>query len=245
MALGAGQQAIWCDVSLVMERAEQGQLHAARLLWAGMASQPDWRRRKGQLATQCLLAEGGLLRREDILTAAFLDAALDRARMLGRRSLERRLWRLAGDWHQSAGRDGEAADAFTRAVEMARAVGLSDTDSEARRGLSLARLGHRREAEAAAVSAERGRPRVALAELYLALERRDRARSHALAGYEWAWADGPPWYHHWDLQRCRAVLQALGESEPQLPRFDPAKVKPIEYEPDIRRLLAEHAAKQR
>jgi hypothetical protein len=67
---------------------------------------------------------------------------------------------------------------------------------------------------------------------------------YALAGYKWAWADGPPYYHHWDLQRCCAVLQALGEPEPQLPHFDPAKVEPIPYEPDVRRLLAEHAKKR-
>ncbi|HEY1936214.1 MAG TPA: hypothetical protein VGG99_29760 [Acetobacteraceae bacterium] len=126
---------------------------------------------------------------------------------------------------------------------MAREVGLSDTNCEARRGLSLARLGHRREAEVAAASAERDQPHVYLAELYLALEQRDQARTHALAGYKWAWADGPPWCHHWALQRCRAVLQALGEPEPQLPPFDPANIKPIDYEPDIRRLLAEHASK--
>jgi len=77
------------------------------------------------------------------------------------------------------------------------------------------------------------------------LQQRDQARTHALASYEWASADGPPFYHYWDLQRCRALLQALGEPEPQRPPFDPAKVKPLDYEPDIRRLLAEHAKKQR
>jgi hypothetical protein len=41
------------------------------------------------------------------------------------------------------------------------------------------------------------------------------------------------------------VLQALGEPEPQLPPFDPAKVKPLDYQADIRHLLAEHAQKQR
>jgi hypothetical protein len=58
-------------------------------------------------------------------------------------------------------------------------------------------------------------------------------------------ADSPPWCWHWELQRCRAVLQALGEPEPQLPPFDPAKVKPLDYQADIRHLLAEHAQKQR
>ena len=52
------------------------------------------------------------------------------------------------------------------------------------------------------------------------------------------------WCHHWDLQRCRAVLQALGEKQPQLPPFDPTKVKPIDYEPNIRRLLPKHAKKR-
>jgi hypothetical protein len=37
------------------------------------------------------------------------------------------------------------------------------------------------------------------------------------------------------------VLQALGEPEPQLQPFDPAKVRPLEYEAHIRRLLAEGA----
>ena len=41
------------------------------------------------------------------------------------------------------------------------------------------------------------------------------------------------------------MLHALGEKEPKLPPFDPGRVRPIDFEPDTRRLLAEHAAKQR
>jgi hypothetical protein len=245
VALDEQQRVLWGDVSLVLDRTEQGQVGEARSLWTDMVSRPAWQHRDGQLEAQCLLAEGWRLHREAALTAAFLDAAFARVRALGERSFERWLWQLAGDWHQSAGRDTEAADAFAHAIRMAREVGLSDTDSEAQRGLSLARLGRRREADSAAASAERAPPHVYLAELYLALEQREQARTHALAGYKWAWADGPPWYHHWQLQRCRAVLQALGEPEPQLSPFDPAKVKPIDYEPDIRRLLAEHTAKNK
>jgi len=244
-ALGEDQQTLWSDVCTVMDGTDQGQPGEARRLWADMAGQPAWQRREGQLQAQCLRAEGWLLRRENALTAAFLDTAIDRVRALGQRWCERGLSQLVGDWLQSASAHVEAVEAFAHAIEMARAVGLSDTDSEARRGLSLARLGRRREAEAAAASAERAPSHVFLAELYLALEQRDQARAHALAGYESAWADGPPYHHHWQLKRCRAVLLALGEPEPQLPPFDAAKVKPIDYEPDIRRLLAEHAAKQR
>lgn len=47
------------------------------------------------------------------------------------------------------------------------------------------------------------------------------------------------------VQGIRAVLAALDEPEPQLPPFDPAKIEPLDYEPAIRRLLAEHAKKER
>ncbi len=243
-ALDEQQNVLWCDVDLVQDRADQGQPGEARSLWTDMVARPAWQRRYGQLEANCLFVEGWLLHRETALTTAFLDAAFARVRALGQRTSERYLWQLAGDWHQSADRDAEAIDAFAHAIRMAREVGLSDTGSEAQRGLSLARLGRRREADSAAASAERAPPPVDLAELYLALGQHDQARTHALAGYEWAWADGPPWCWHWDLQRCRAVLQALSEPEPQLPPFDPAKVQPLDYEPAICRLLAEHAAKK-
>jgi hypothetical protein len=41
------------------------------------------------------------------------------------------------------------------------------------------------------------------------------------------------------------VLNAIGEPVPEMPPFDPARVAPIKYEIDIRRLLAEHAANSR
>jgi hypothetical protein len=47
------------------------------------------------------------------------------------------------------------------------------------------------------------------------------------------------------LQTCRTVLQALNEPEPPMPPYDPANIAPIEYEADLRRLLAEHATKQK
>jgi len=64
-----------------------------------------------------------------------------------------------------------------------------------------------------------------------------------MEGYKKAWADGPPYSFHRQLETCRTVLQKLGEPEPQLPPFDPDKIKPFPYEAEIRRLLAEHAAK--
>jgi hypothetical protein len=82
-----------------------------------------------------------------------------------------------------------------------------------------------------------------LAELYLELGERDKARLHALDGYKKYWADGPPYSFHWQLDTCRAVLQAPCEPEPQLPPSDPAKIQTVPLRSRIRRLLAEHAAK--
>nr|WP_294514338.1 hypothetical protein [uncultured Rhodopila sp.] len=121
---------------------------------------------------------------------------------------------------------------------MAHAVGLRDTKSMAIRGLCLARLGRRSDAEAAAVLAERDPPGSILADLYLELGEGDKALHHTIEGYKRAWADGPPYTFYWDLQTCRNVLQALNEPEPQLPPHDPARFKPIEFEADIHRLLA-------
>jgi len=129
---------------------------------------------------------------------------------------------------------------------MAREVGQRDAQSEALRSLSLVQLGRADEARAtaAALSAERDPPHVAMAQLWLALNQRDKARDHALRGYKWAWADGPPYSRHWELSACEAVLNALDEPLPVLRPYDPARVEPLPYEADIRRLLAEHADKK-
>jgi hypothetical protein len=242
---------LWCDVSRELDSTSRGALDEARQLWTDLISRPAWQHRDPQLETQCLTTEGYLLWRENDLTTVWLEAAFDRVRILGYQWPERRLLRLAGEWHLASGDDEAAIVAFDEAIAMARAVGLDDTRSEALRGLSLARLGLREQAEATAALAERVPDHVALAELYLALaelylalDLPQKAREHALVGYRWGWADGPPWCHHWALQTGRAVLAALGEPEPQLPPFDPTRIRTIEYEADIRRLIEEHAAKQ-
>jgi len=231
---------------MVSHLTGQGRLTEARILWTAVEERLlAFAKYDDLFEASTLLDEADLRFREGALTRDHIREALSRVTALGRRYYERGLWSLSGRWHQSNGNDADAADAFTRSLEMARAVGLRDTEAEAGRGLSLARLGRHQEAEAAAASAERDPPHSILAELYLALGNRKKARHRALAGYKQYWADGPPYAFHWELRTCRNVLQALGEPEPAMPPFDPAKIAPIVYEADIRRLLAEHAANQR
>jgi tetratricopeptide (TPR) repeat protein len=133
-----------------------------------------------------------------------------------------------------------AIAAFEHAIELTRQVGLPVGNFEARLALAKAKAGAR---EQAREICERLRdsarpPLVELAEVYLQLGDKERGRHHAAEGYRWAWADGPPYARHWELERCREVLGALGEPEPRLPPFDPQAVEPPPYEEEIRALTA-------
>jgi tetratricopeptide (TPR) repeat protein len=49
----------------------------------------------------------------------------------------------------------------------------------------------------------------------------------AMEAYRLAWCDGPPFAHHWGLQKAKAHLTALGVPEPVLPPFDESKYEPM------------------
>ncbi|HEX7242144.1 MAG TPA: DUF4062 domain-containing protein [Longimicrobiaceae bacterium] len=159
------------------------------------------------------------------------------------RGFRRELLQLQGELALSRNEALLAVTAFEHVVEMTRTAGLPTDSKEARLALAKAKVGSR---EHAREIAERLReqaepPDVALAEVYLELGDMEKARAHALDGYVWAWADGPPHSRWSELERCRAVLKAVGEPEPALPPFDPAAVEPLPYEGEIRELIAKLA----
>jgi len=175
---------------------------------------------------------------------ALTDKLLGQAEALAQsgreRTLIRRLGHLQGEWLLLNGETPDAVSAFERLMEMTQAVGLPSAGVEARLALALARSGnHNRAREICDRLHELPEPPdVSLAEAYLELGDREKARQHVLAGYKWAWADGPPYSRWWELERCRTVLRALGEPEPTLPPYDPTRVEPVPYEADIRALIA-------
>jgi hypothetical protein len=244
-----------CDLHRVEALAERGEIKAARTVWDELSSSGLGVSIEGRDQAQALGVEVNLLLREGKLTEDHIRSAVARAEELGQRRTVRLLWRLRGEWRQSVGEHKDAAAAFERAIEMGREIGLSDPWAEAGYGISLAHLQRRDQALAAGARAEGGPkvpradigprvPRAALAELYLVLGDHAKAAEHARMSYPDSWGDGPPYSWHWELQRCRNVLAALGEPEPRLPPFDPSKAKPLSFEADIRRLLEEHAAEK-
>ena len=173
------------------------------------------------------------------LTDKNLDEADAVARAGNNRVTLRSLFFLRGELALQRGEATAAITAFENAIEMAQAVGLTPSSSEARLALAKALTGER---EAARDICDRLHeleqpPHVELAAAYLELGDKDKARQHALSGYSVAWADGPPHARWWELTQCRFMLKSLGQAEPQLPGFNPREVVPVPYEVEIRKLI--------
>jgi hypothetical protein len=134
---------------------------------------------------------------------------------------------------------------------MARAVGQTDARAETQLALARFQLDElddpRREAEQLA-NARRPAHRT-LADLWLAIGGREQAKNHALAAYQFAWADGEPYVHRYELNKARTLLEKLGAEIPNLPPYDPAKDEKLPWEDDvsaaIEKLRAEKESKNR
>jgi tetratricopeptide (TPR) repeat protein len=146
------------------------------------------------------------------------------------RVISRMLLRLRGEFALQRGNLSNAITGFEKCIEMTQAAGMSATDVEARLALALARKGDLEQARRVLERVREPAPGLELAELYLELGDREKARHHALVGYGQVWADGPTYSYWWYLKRCRAVLEALGEPEPKLPAYDPNTAEPIPHE---------------
>ena len=167
---------------------------------------------------------------------------------------QERMAALRAEWELMRGNPSEALEAIERALSIARRTGSPAPAYLAIRATALARLGLLGEARETMADAEEtwnGRlPQFArlAAEACLALGDRARACGFVRKAYPLAWADGPPYIHWYELKRCRELMAELGEPEPVLPPFDPAKVETFPFEADIRaviaKLHAERAAKE-
>ncbi len=148
----------------------------------------------------------------------------------------RDLHQLRGVWRLDQGEWAHAAMSFHEAVRMARESGIPDATSET--GLALAKfhLGQLVEPqhEAKRLAQLREPAHYLLAKLWLAIDNKAQARHHALAAYQWAWADGEPYVRRHALTRTTELLQQMQIPIPNLPPYDPAKDEPFPWEADVR-----------
>lgn len=156
----------------------------------------------------------------------------------GSRGVLREFHRLRGSWRLEQHDYPQAATSFQEAVSMARERRLVDEHSEI--GLALAKChlglltGDDARSEAERLAQLRQPAHRYLAMLWLAIGDGDRARHHALAAYRWAWADGEPYVHRYELTKTTELLQEMKVEVPVLPPYDPTKNVPFPWEADVR-----------
>jgi len=88
-----------------------------------------------------------------------------------------------------------------------------------------------------------------VAELWIALGDHEKAKHHTLAAYQWAWADGEPYVHRYELTKITDLLRQMNVPIPILSPYDPAKDEPLPWEAEVRaaieNLRAEKKAKRK
>lgn len=73
-----------------------------------------------------------------------------------------------------------------------------------------------------------------LAQLWLALVDAEQAKHHALAAHRWAWVDGEPNVHRYELTKTTELLEQMNVTIPNLPPYDPDKDEPFPWAADVR-----------
>ena len=135
---------------------------------------------------------------------------------------------LRCEWLLTRDQFGPALDAIDEALKIVNRLGTPSPDYHDLRAWALAGLGRVDDARAELANGEQRR---FAAEAWAGtLGDREQVRTCALNAYKSAWGQGPPYILWYELERSRALLKELGEPEPQLPPFDPSKVKPIPFE---------------
>ncbi|MFZ4507925.1 MAG: hypothetical protein ACOYON_09545, partial [Fimbriimonas sp.] len=250
-ATGNQQDIFKCLLRLFSSQTKLGQTHEGEANWNlldPMGRNWDrWIYQQGEAEwhfAQFQFYQGTL--REEHLTRA-----IDLAEGGQSRFYLRALHRLTGSWRLERGEWDLAANAFDRAVTMAREARLTDSTSEAGLAIAKHRLRELKGDDAIAEAERLSRPEPEerfVAELWLALGHADRAKEHALAAYKWAWADGEPYVNRYELTKATELLSRMDVPIPDLPPYDPAKDEPFPWEAEVRaaieKLRAEKEARR-
>ena len=183
-------------------------------------------------AAEALFAQFQFQRR--CLTEGQLDHAEQLAQASRNRASVRFLHGLRGAWLLERQEWLPAAETLREAIRMTREAGMTDARLEAQLALAQLRCGELVAPRQEAVRLSRDpHAYLELAELWHAIGNPERATEHALAAYQWAWADGPPYVHAYELDRAVTLLKKLGATIPPLPAHDPATERPLAFEAEV------------
>lgn len=188
------------------------------------------------------------------LTEDLIARADSLARRGRNRQIVRSLHALRGQWRLTRGEWSFAVESLHEAIRMSREAGVSNNALEAWLALAQFRLGQLPDAShdaarlASRLAGKNDSAQLALAELWDAIEEPGRAAEHTVDAYRWAWADGEPYVHRYELTRATALLRQLDAEIPDLPAYDPAQERPLLFEDQVRafigKLRAERSASE-
>jgi tetratricopeptide (TPR) repeat protein len=153
---------------------------------------------------------------------------------------QHRFLALHSEWLLTQDLATPALNAIEEALKIVNRLGAPSSSYHDLHAWALARLGRSTDSRAELAAGEQQR---FAAEAWFILGDREQARTCALNAYRVAWGEGPPYIRWYELERSKALLRELGEPEPQLPPFDPTKVKPIPFEREIREAIRKLSAK--
>ena len=149
----------------------------------------------------------------------------------------REIYKLRGEWQLEQGQWDVADATLKKAVRMAREVERKDAKVEAQFLLAkfhLNQLTTPRDAiEQIANVSEPAHH--AIAELWYAVGDTEQAKKYGLSAYKWAWADGEPFVHRYELEKTSTLLKKIGTDLPNLSPYDSDNdaILPWEKEVDI------------
>jgi tetratricopeptide (TPR) repeat protein len=244
---GDSDLVVWCLLNLAGENVLSGDLAGAEAAWEQARTRAGKHQIEADKRAYLLAFELELRLRQGTLSSAVAEDHLKRIEGTGFVFGKMNGMTIVALWHHEQGRFQSAADMFGALVGIANDLGdPRRANYEARRALALAELGQEAEARRVfdRIAKEKSVSQVPLALLAARLGEREKALDFATAGYRDAWADGPPYCDHWDLEECRSVFRRYGVAEPVLPPFDPAKIEKLPFEDDLIRLIEKEEAKK-
>lgn len=245
--LGESQEPLFASrLFLFAHQSQMGQWAEAETTWQLLDSMGRaWSRNAYRPGTvERLYAEfhfwQGTLQEEHLANAELL------AKEGNNRTTIRYLHSLRGDWQLEQGAWDLAVASYAEAVRLARERSLTDAESETGLALAKQHLGQLTDARAEAerLAGLRQPAHRYLAQLWLALDDPEQAKQHALAAYQWAWADGEPYANRYALTKTTELLQQMKVPIPDLAPYDATKDEPLPWEAELQAAIAKLRAEK-